>query len=198
MNKTKIFPYDFLKEESGGHFYVRLLPNLTSMEISGDPIVQASSWPPNSEVGSFRRPNNHYYSYAVINNWDDMNRYAKKEVSIIRYGKDICDFIVEIIEGNHRNIFDIQSPYCIKMRAKYKEGYLYFEKYYFESNENIIYDPHHPGKSDKDLITKFLLDRDVSIEQLAIKSSDEPFKTDLKKKYADIIRNEKLRSIGIL
>jgi len=103
----------------------------------------------------------------------------------------------DLFEGQIITTIHMRSL-IIGTRAKYKEGYLYFEKYYFESNENIIYDPHHPGKSDKDLITKFLLDRDVSIEQLAIKSSDEPFKTDLKKKYADIIRNEKLKSIGIL
>lgn len=198
MNKTKIFPYDFLKDEVGGHFYIRLLPNLTSIGTTGDPIIRGCK-SPLSKLLKLNQQNNlyHYYSYAIINNWDDMNRYVRKEVSIIRYGKSISNFIKKAIEGDHRNIFDLQSPYCIKMRVTYKEGYRDYENYYFKSNENIIYDPSHPGKNDKELISKFLLNRDVSIENLAINSSDEPYKSDLKKIYADIIRDEKLKLIGI-
>lgn len=202
MNKTKIFPYDFLKgEQSGGHFYIRLLPNLTSIGTTGDPIVRGfkSSDPKFLVKNSIypRRIHTHYYSYAVINNWDDMNRYVKGEVSIIRYGESIYDFIMGIVEGDRRNIFDMQSPYCIKMRVKYKEGYRDFENYYYESNENIIYDPVHPGKNNKEIIENFLLNRDISIEQLAINSSDERYKSELINKYADIIRDEKLKLIGI-
>lgn len=190
MNRTKIFPYDFLKDKENGHFYIRLLPNLTSIETTGEYIVKSLSMPLNK---AFHIPDYHYYSYAVINNWDDMNRYVKKEVSIIRYGKTIHDFIIEIIEGDRRNIFDLQSPYCIKLKVRYPN----FENYYFETNENIIYDKYHPGKNNEEEIKKFLLNRDISLEQLAINCSDEPHKSLLKKKYADIIRDEKLKLIGV-
>ncbi len=192
MNKTKIFPYDFLNDDTSA-FYIRLLPNLTSIGTIGDAMVTGNQSKKSEAGASLSRY--HYYSYAVINNWNDMNRYVRNEVSIIRYGKSIYDFIIKF--ANFPSIFDTQSSYCIKLNLKYKEGYPYFENYYFQSNENIIYDPNHPGKNDKELIKKFLLDRDISLEQLAIESSDGPHKSDLKKKYADIIRNEKLKSIGI-
>jgi len=188
---TKIFPHNFDRKVKS--FNVRFLPNLLNDGRCGDPIVAALK-----EVPSVlsNRKSQIYLSYAIINPFDGFNSYMIDSVSIIRYGRNTYNKLINELE-KHINPFDLNSEisYVVEFKVDARR-FQYFEIIdTIKSKHNRIYDELHPGKSDKELIKDFLLNRDKCIESMALELSDEKFKNEIMASYGDIIRDHKINKV---
>jgi hypothetical protein len=196
---TKVFPHDFEPVYSRyKEFNVRFVPNVINDRDIGNSIVIAYK-NYKSAITAIRstptwqgRKSLVYLSYAIVNPFDSFNSYLHDTISVIRYGKNTLDKLSSFFNRDI-NPFDLSSEVSFLFKLKQENGMTFFEiDQVIESKHNKIYDEFHPGKNDKEVIAKFLQNRDKHIEILALQLSDDEYKPEVMETYKSIIRGYKI------